>query len=148
MFRGSAASVCSPAPRAGARTYLPQVMQDLAYSATDANSDLDDYFNSLQKSNVRANNVHHHDNDVMIDDDGLPTLTREKSKKQAEEAAVNKEELENYKKHNPEFKKQMDEVLILRGACVLASLPPSLPSSLLSSHPPPPFPPSTFLPHP
>ena len=31
-------------------------MQDLAYSTRDANSDLDEYFNNLQQSNVRANN--------------------------------------------------------------------------------------------
>jgi hypothetical protein len=41
--------VCTPA-------HIPQVMQDLAYSTRDANSDLDDYFNNLQQSNVRANN--------------------------------------------------------------------------------------------
>ena len=37
------------------RAHIPQVMQDLAYSTRDANSDLDDYFNNLQQSNVRAN---------------------------------------------------------------------------------------------
>ena len=51
-----------------------------------------------------------HHEDATIDDDGLPTMTREKSKAQEEQKAVDKEEIENYKKHNPEFKKQMDEV--------------------------------------
>ena len=51
-----------------------------------------------------------HEDDATIDDDGLPTLTREKSKAQVEQKAVDKQEIENYKKHNPEFKKQMDEV--------------------------------------
>ena len=94
--------------------------QDLAYSAKDANSDLDSYFDNLQQSNVRAN--HAHSNDAAMDDDGLPTLTKQKSRDEQEQAAVNKEELDNYKKNNPMFKKQMDEVR-MRWPSTLIHLP-------------------------
>ena len=43
-------------------------MQDLAYSAKDANNDLDSYFDTLQHSNVRANRGH--SSRAEIDDDG------------------------------------------------------------------------------
>jgi len=85
------------------------VTQDLAYSAKDANSDLDSYFDSMQETNVRANRAHAR-KETSVDDDGLPVLTSQKSKQQQEDAAVNKEELENYKKNNPDFKKRMDTV--------------------------------------
>jgi hypothetical protein len=87
------------------------VTQDLAYSAKDANSDLDSYFDSMQETNVRANRAHAR-KETSVDDDGLPVLTSQKSKQQQEDAAVNKEELENYKKNNPDFKKRMDTVVL------------------------------------
>jgi hypothetical protein len=94
------------------RIQKKMVTQDLAYTASAANDDLNSYFDSMQETNVRANRAHAR-KVTDVDDDGLPIITTEKSKKQEEAAAVNKEELENYKKNNPEFKKKMDTVGLL-----------------------------------
>ena len=91
------------------RIQKKMVTQDLAYTASAANDDLNSYFDSMQETNVRANRAHAR-KATNVDDDGLPVLTSEKSKKQQETAQVNKEELENYKKNNPDFKKKMDTV--------------------------------------
>jgi len=88
-----------------------QVTQDLAYSAKDANSDMNSYFDDMQKSNVRANTGHSARG--AVDDDGLPVIVTQKSIRQQEESAVNKQELNNYKKNNPLFKKNMDKVCLI-----------------------------------
>ena len=49
-------------------------------------------------------------------------MTREKSKAQVEQKAIDKQEIENYKKNNPEFKKQMDEVHVCVCVCVCLCL--------------------------
>ena len=72
------------------------VMQDLAYSAKDANSDLDSYFDDMNKQNMRANRAKLLDEDSdssnAVDDDGLPTVP-EMSHARKEASALNKEEV-------------------------------------------------------
>ena len=65
---------------------------------------------SLQEANARTNHLRKAQHE--LDDDGLPELHPAKAKAAQEEAAVNRQELENYKKHNPDFKKRMDTVVL------------------------------------
>ena len=58
---------------------------------------------------MRSNRVHLA-KQTAVGDDGLPELHPAKAKAAKEEAAVNRQELENYKMHNPDFKKRMDKV--------------------------------------